>query len=229
MLFALSLTAVLVAAPAAPASDAGQPPVSLFSFDAGPSDGIRLRPGAGTSRPFRATGPVTHLRATESGHYAFRVDGGAEVLLQLPAAIPPPFRMGDHLQVSLLEGGGWHRLWYGSVLDGSGVLLVATSVGQSPPLPFGWAVLRGGLQRTVDSAAHTQQQYFTLVKQGTATATAKVPSESWFAFDGERGARYLAWANAVQREWKGPPPPDSVGGWHDWALLRLPALPRRPD
>jgi hypothetical protein len=86
-------------------------------------------------------------------------------------------------------------------------------------LPADWTAEQGKKLHTDHDASYDETTYAVLVHAPKATDAAELVS-GWRAFK-LAGHRYVGNGNAVKRDLHDKlPPPDYVGGWIDYALVR---------
>jgi hypothetical protein len=150
---------------------------------------------------------VTELRLVVTG-----VDGRPHRFsLIVPRALPVPFAAGDRVRFrASAAGGGPNRRTSLVLLAADGSLLLAIDIA-----PEGWKVERGKRVATdrgsTSYVEHTHEVVFT-----HAGTTLSVAPGSW-----ARLGDFYVWGTAAQRDPRSARlPPDYVGSWLDFAVVR---------
>ena len=162
-------------------------------------------------------GPVTALdlrpRDEQLAELTFTIAGAHTFGMILPRILPLPFAHGQ--TVSFRAGGsGGGPNWRGSLVltapDGS--LLFAVKMP-----PEGWTIDRGKrVSSDHDSQSYVEHRHQVRFEQ--AGARTEVAPDSWARF-----GDFYVWGSAASRVPRGKTvPPDYVGGWVDFAIVRAP-------
>jgi hypothetical protein len=192
------------------------PPTSLKGYAHIPRDVL-------SAMPHQAKGPVTALSAKPSqGTYlrwTFAVEDQGKshtFVVELPAGLPLPIAQGDTIHIQTQRsGGGPNVVGHLFATDANGGLLLA--INSTPP---GWLIDFGRARATDKGEPYDSTDYDTSIRPPQGK---KVEITSGWSQVALAGARYYGIASAVRRTLhKGKlAPPDFVGSWIDYSLVRV--------
>jgi hypothetical protein len=137
--------------------------------------------------------------------------------VELPPQIALPIAKTDHINVELAAyGGGPNRRFALLVTGTKRVPIIAID-----KLPIDWETVRGKKLGTENGEPYNEVTY--AVKIGPKGKQVTLDSNAWHAVTID-GVSYVGNATTVERKLhKGKmPPPDYVGGWTDFTLIRVP-------
>jgi hypothetical protein len=178
----------------------------------------RQRQGSGKvasieKKPNRSVPEVSDLRfalaETTGKRHEFEV--------VVPPRLPTPFAVGDALSFrAQFAGGGPNTRGTFVLLAADGSLVFAVDL-----KPDGWTIDKGSRVKTSNGGDDKTHRHEVIFTHGGLRSV--VPPDSWARIDTPEGA-FLLWGTAVERErlTSGPPPPDYVGGWLDFGIVRIP-------
>lgn len=139
--------------------------------------------------------------------------------VRLPRAIAIPLERGAAVQFSVgIEGGGPNARLTLVVCDAAGHLLLA--IGQRSTAVPGFAIDYGAVFGTATSAASIDRRLAVALVHGED----RVELSGWARW--RSGGDWFVWGSAGSSERRvktDPPPPDFVGRWLDFAIVRIPA------
>ena len=131
-----------------------------------------------------------------------------------PAALPPPLRVGDPVTSRVQCGGGGPNRRCRLVIDAhDGTLLLAVDLE-----PEGWQVREGAPLGVTREGAYRTRRFGVTFERGAARIDA--PGQ-WRRVEFD-GAHYYLWGAGAERTPppRAPLPPDYVGAWMDYAIVR---------
>ena len=140
------------------------------------------------------------------------VEGGIGILT--PPALPPPLIAGDPVSFAILGGGGGPNRSHSVVIEAhDGSLLLAID-----RAPQGWQVTEGKSTGTTQQGSYTTREFGVLFERGSL----RIESNAKWVRAEVDGVPYYFWGGGAERKTpKGARhPPDYVGGWMDFAIVR---------
>ncbi|CAN5442475.1 hypothetical protein BH11MYX1_BH11MYX1_54860 [soil metagenome] len=137
-------------------------------------------------------------------------------VIDLPPEVALPIATGTTVTVTTeTVGGGPGATGHIAVVDADNTLLLAIGI-----LPVGWSAEPGGLVSTTPGDPYDEQAF--AVRVVASDGHVDLVPTPWRSFD-LAGSHYLGNGTAVQRELHGnPAPPDYVGAWTDFNIVREP-------
>lgn len=218
-----------VAAPELPADEVAAPPAQRPAEVAPAPDPARLS-GYVQSReatrgiPAQFTATVTavdHAPGEGMGTWRFTFKDSAtaasyDVKVEAPAALSPPLRVGDvvHATVGSIGGGPNFYLTLIFTADDGGLLLAVNAA------PNDWKVSRGKAGSVDRGSDYSERRYGVKFEHGDVRISV---AEGAWARVTIGPATYYVWGSAAQRKLRAGkrPMPDYVGGWLDFAVIRV--------
>jgi hypothetical protein len=191
---------------------------------------LRFAGGASIERedPYQPLGGslarATVVRVTPVGRGVRRIelklanDSRVAVRVRLPRSIVIPLERGAAVQFSVgIEGGGPNARFTLVVCDAAGHLLLA--IGQRSTAVPGFAIDYGAVVGTTTSRSTVDRQLAVALGHGAD----RVELSGWARW--QSGGDWFVWGSAgsSERATTDPPPPDFVGRWLDFAIIRIPA------
>jgi hypothetical protein len=175
--------------------------------------------GMGVPEKPQGEGAVSALEVTPRDEYLsdvrLVVGSGFAFKLIVPRALPLPLAVGDRVKFQASGSGGGPN-WRGNMLvfAADGTLLLAVD-----RRPQDWTVESGQRKKSENQGDYIAHSHETVFEH--AGAKLVVAPGKWARFDAGAESFYV-WGASVERTRTGGglPPPDYVGGWLDFAIVR---------
>jgi hypothetical protein len=187
--------------------------------------GVSITPSAATTKTTTFAGTVKSITASSKdvpGQYAIVVNDGTTdqpfKLYIMPA--PPPFKVGDKIDVSLRRGGGWHQVYDGVIKDAAGKILLITSGSGADDWADGWKVVTGKVVESTqnpNSKEKSENRTHALDFTRGKTKVTVLPNKCALLQDGTD--RYIVAGSG--NSWIGLRPPEGVD-YQTFSMMRWP-------
>lgn len=208
-----------------PATPSDPPPSTPSAPPTTPILDIQTLTGPVVSReasqgtPAQFTARVAAVDTTTAGVWRLVLAADAdthEIKVQAPAALPPPLKIGDDVRATVTGSGGGPNYYLHLIFTApDGQLLLAVGAA-----PTDWRVTRGEPGPRERLGDYSERSFGANFEH--AGVRVRVDAGAWARMD-VGGATYYVWASGAQRRLRPGkrPMPDYVGGWLDYAVVRV--------